>query len=281
MAQSGDLRMHCIGRFMLGVPQGWVESGRSQRMYVTSLKDDLPPTRFDVMTDEALLPVLRDNMALTLPLVKMFTLEGVGPAAWFGHQDSVNRQLSVLAGMPDAPFLMVAMATTGREEMAEEGLTRLATGYTPGARTGFCLTHGAMTLEPSRNEATSLTFINPAFPEASISFSTQTISKPRTDGPLMDISGDIKAMRGTGTVLVSLGERYRKVAGRKGHDGRTQMTEPGKEPVLIYRYFDGGVAGDQTSPEMIVSLDGPAVNRDELEAAWDAVLDSIRKVPLQ
>ena len=268
MAQSGE--QHCIGRFSLTAPPGWEVAGRTQKMYLTELVDDLPAYIAENQDRDRITPVMRNGAsAESRPFIRTFGVgDNKGLAKTFGYGDvhSANLQLSVLMGPPDSPLLMVILVSAGNEDKIGNILaTKIATGYKPGARTGFCLTHGAMTLEPSSNETVSLTLTNSAFPDASIRLSTQTISKSRRDGPLMDIAGDIRAMRGTGTTLTSLGEHSRKVAGRKGHDGRTQMTEPGKEPVLVYRYFDGGVAGDQTAPEMIISLDGPASNREGLE----------------
>jgi hypothetical protein len=64
-----------------------------------------------------------------------------------------------------------------------------------------------------------------------------------------------------------------------GRDALAELTQPGKPPVLSYRFFFAGIPGDPLSPEMTLSLDGPSSERAALDAAWDHWLGSVRPVP--
>lgn len=283
MVTAPDADRVCLGRFSFALPQGWLVSGRDQRIYFSRVTDDLRSLGRALPGVSPVQRVLRGDAPGSEPPLREFTLDGVGPAAWYavGGVHSPNRRLAVLAGSPESGLRLEAMATTGREGQAEQGLRQLAAGYRAGARTGFCLPHGAIVLDPSRSESTRLTALNPRVHGAELRFSTVTTATPRSDGPLADPAADAQAMAGTGTTLTPISKTERRVAGLAGHDARALLKEPNKEPTLIYRFFHPGTANSATAPEIIAALDGPAGRQAELDAAWDQLLDSVRPVPLR
>jgi hypothetical protein len=274
-----------IGRFRLVLPEGWALTGREQKIYRSSVTDELRGLgpAMPIPGISTAMRVLRGDLPASDPVLREFMLDGVGPAAWFalGNPSSPSRRLVVLAGTPEAGLRMEALATAGREAQAEEGLRQLAAGYRPGARVGFCLPNGAFAVEPGRNETTRLLAEHPRLPGASLRFSTTATTAPRSDGPLADPAADAQAMAGSGSSLKPLGQTERVVAGLRGRDARAELSEPNKAPTLIYRYFFAGVAANAAAPEMLVALDGPVSARPLLDAAWNGLLDSVRPVPLR
>jgi hypothetical protein len=117
--------------------------------------------------------------------------------------------------------------------------------------------------------------------DATLWMSTQTIAKPRDDGPLADPDADAQALAGSGVTLRSLHRRERTVAGLTGRDALAEVRAAAAPPRLMYRFFYGGTPGNASAPEVIIALDGPASERAELDRVWSGVLDSMRPVPLR
>ena len=269
----------CIGRFAFTLPAGWAVAGRQQKMYFTTLDDALPPAAPGLSEADRTLAWLHQGLPPKAPLIRQFTLEGLGPAAWFGlgSADSVDRRLVALAGPPATPLRMEAMATKGREAIAEKGLRMIAAGYRPGARTGFCLSGGAMQLDPSRNETTELVAENAQLPDARLTFATQAVAKP--DETTTDSSAEIANAAGLGAKLRILHQGPRMVAGLAGHELLGELTRPGAASRLIFRFAFAGKPRQATEPSMTVMLQGPATQQAALDAAWQGMLGSLQPVP--
>ncbi|MCU0970013.1 MAG: T6SS immunity protein Tli4 family protein [Rubrivivax sp.] len=277
-ARGGDA---CIGRFGLVLPEGWMPTGREQRIFFTRVDDDLPQLAPGVSAADAARRVLRGDAPPSDPVLREFVLDGVGAAAWFGlgSRTSPNVRLVALAGRPDAGLRMEALATRGREAQVETGLRQLAAGYRTGVQAGFCLARGAIVLGPSRSESARLVATRSAPAPMRLSISTRTVEQPREDGPLADPAADAAAMAGSGTSIRAQPPRERTVAGLEGRDTRGELVEDGKPAQAVYRFFFPGRAGDAMAPELIVALDGPVVQRPLLDETWASVLDSMRLLP--
>lgn len=273
----------CLGRFAFTLPEGWAAAGREQKIYRARVSDDLRTGLSAVPGLSATMRVLRADLPAGDPLLREFTVDGVGPGAWFGLGDpaSPSRRVVLLAGSADSGVRMEALATQGKEAQAQEGLRQLAAGYRPGARTGFCLPQGAFQVDPGRNETTRLAATHVRLPGAELRFSTTVVTTPRTDGPLVDPAADAQAMAGSGTTLKPLGQADRQVGGLAGRDSRAELQEPRKPPTLVYRWFHPGQPASATAPEVIIALDGPAAAKAALDAAWNQLLDSVRPVPVR
>jgi Tle cognate immunity protein 4 C-terminal domain len=273
----------CLGRFGFTLPDGWTVAGREQKIYRSRVSDDLRAGAATLPGLSATMRVLRSDLPAGDPLLREFSIDGVGPGAWFGLGDpnSPSRRVVLLAGSAEAGVRMEALATQGKEAQAQEGLRQLAAGYRPGARTGFCLPQGAFQVDPGRNETTRLAAEHPRLPGAELRFSTEAVTTPRTDGPLVDPAADAQAMAGSGTTLKPLGQADRQVAGFTGRDSRAELQEPRKPPTLVYRWFHPGQPASATAPELIIALDGPASAKAALDAAWNQLLDSVRPVPVR
>lgn len=273
----------CLGRFGFTLPEGWAVVGREQKIYRSRVSDDLRAGAAVLPGLSATMRVLRSDLPAGDPLLREFTIDGVGPGAWFGLGDpnSPSRRVVLLAGNADSGVRMEALATQGKEAQAQEGLRQLAAGYRPGARSGFCLPQGAFQVDPGRNESTRLAAANPRLPGAELRFSTNAVSTPRTDGPLADPAADAQAMAGSGSSLKPLGQTERQVGGLAGRDARAELQEPRKAPTLVYRFFYAGQPASATAPEVIIALDGPASAKGALDAAWNQLLDSVRPVPVR
>ncbi len=272
----------CLGRFSLSLPAGWSPAGREQMIYRSRVTDDFH--RFvPVAGMSRQNRILRGELSPADPVLREFSLDGVGPGAWFGlgSPTSPSRHVVLLAGTVEAGVRLEVLASTGKEAQAQEGLRQLAAGYRPGARSGFCLPNGAFAVDPGRNESTRIAAESSRILGAELRFSTVAVSTPRTDGPLADPAADAQALAGSGTTLKPLSQTERTVAGLNGRDSRAQLQEPGKAPTLIYRYFFAGLALNAAAPEIIIALDGPADQQPALDAAWNQLLDSVRPVPLR
>ncbi|MBL8303283.1 MAG: hypothetical protein JNM26_10980 [Ideonella sp.] len=273
----------CLGRFAFTLPDGWSVAGREQKIYRARVTDDLRSGVANLPGLSATMRVLRSDLPAGDPLLREYTIDGVGPGAWFGLGDpnSPSRRVVLLAGGADGGVRMEALATQGKEAQAQEGLRQLAAGYRPGARAGFCLPLGAFQVDPGRNESTRLAAANARLPGADLRFSTNVVITPRTDGPLVDPAADAQAMAGSGTTLKPLGQADRQVGGLAGRDSRAELQEPRKPPTLVYRWFHAGQPASATAPEIIIALDGPAASKAALDAAWNQLLDSVRPVPVR
>jgi hypothetical protein len=268
----------CIGRFSLSPPPGWVLQARTQKMYLTDL-DDAPPPPAPGSSDPVL-DRLRQGLPSKTPLIRRFELDGVGPAAWFGlgSADSFDRRLVVLSG----PLRMQLLSGKGREAPAERAMRMIAPGYRAGARTGFCLARGAMHLEPSRNESTSLTLAAQAWPDTLFSLQTRTVDKPDETHPLAQPEAELSGMAGSGVSVNLSSQSARTVAGLAGRELRGQMRASATAaPFRLYRFFHPGVGRQSGAPLMTLELDGPATEGAALDQAWNALLDSLRPLPLR
>lgn len=272
-----------LGRFRFVLPAGWVVAGREQKTYFSRVSDDLSPSGPSVPGMSETLRILRGGIPPNDPLLREFTLDGVGPAAWFalGDAQSPNRRLVVLAGSPEGGVRIDTLASVGRELQAEQALRQLAAGYRAGVRTGFCLPHGAITLDPSRSESADLVATSLHTPNAELKFSSLVVAKPRSDGPLADPAADARALRGSGATLKLLSSHKRQVAGFSSYDKRVEFQEAGKPPVLMYNFFFAGAAASSVAPEIIIALDGPTAAKAMLDAAWNQFLDSVQPIPLR
>lgn len=267
----------CIGRFSLSPPPGWVLQARSQKMYLTDLDDAPPPVSG---SSDPVMDRLRQGLPPKTPLIRRFELDGVGPAAWFGlgSADSFDRRLVVLSG----PLRMQLLSSKGREAQAERAMGMIAPGYRAGARTGFCLAHGAMHLEPSRNESTSLSLAAQAWPDTLLSLQTRTVDKPDETHPLAHPEAELAGLAGSGVSIRLSPQSSRTVAGLAGRELRGEMRASATAaPLRLYRFFHPGVGRQAGAPLMTLELDGPATERAALDQAWNALLDSLRPLPLR
>lgn len=268
----------CIGRFSLSPPPGWVLQARSQKMYLTDLDDAPPPPAAG--SSDPVLDRLRQGLPPKAPLIRRFELDGVGPAAWFGlgSADSFDRRLVVLAG----PLRLQLLSGKGREAPAEKAMRMIAPGYRAGARTGFCLAHGAMQLDPSRNESTALTLAAPAWPGTVFSLQTRTVDKPDETHPLAQPEAELAGMAGSGVAVTLSPPSARTVAGLAGRELRGEMRASATAaPRRLYRFFHPGVGRQAGAPLMALELDGPATEQAALDQAWNTLLDAMRPVPLR
>ena len=267
----------CIGRFSLSPPAGWVLAGRSQKMYLTDL-DDTPPQ--PAGSADPVLDRLRQGLPPKAPLIRRFEVDGVGPAAWFGlgSSDSFDRRLVVLAG----PLRLQLLSGMGREAPAEKAMRMIAPGYNAGARTGFCLAHGAMQLEPSRNESTELRLEATAWPGTLFTLNTRAVDKPDETHPMANPEAELAGIAGSGVTVKLSAQVPRTVAGLPGRELRGEMQASATAaPRRLYRFFHPGVGRQAGAPLMTLSLDGPATVQAALDQAWNALLDSLQPVPLR
>lgn len=269
----------CLGRLTIDIPEGFVPTGRSSSMWHVDLStldlegrmpDDLWEDRIERLKSDVA-PATDEDEAVDTLRVEPGML-----AVVYMSDPSDPDLITVEAQKPYGTHVLRLRFEGLAEKRADifRLLGNAAGSYEPGSTEGFCIGHGSILGKPSVNEFALMTLEHP---ETGIEFSiqSQTAGPHLSEHPLADIENEIRMMRPEGISLEVLKESRREVGGWDGYEGWVRMEEVGEEPMLRFTWFYPGSSADSRNPEIRIKAFAPAESRDELEASWEAVLNSV------
>jgi hypothetical protein len=263
---------HCTGRFDYSLPPTLVSSGSRQSIYLLDVAAEawLPGLGASEAWRKRLATTVMPKAGSTaVPAqARQFDLQGVGPAAWLQLYADRPDLITLLAMRPvpitNQSLFLRAEASTGREQLAQNLMSDVASKYAPSSAQGFCTGAGAFVIEPSMNERAIESF---AAPGVELSVQTETVNKP-DDG--QSSAGDPPP---GGKVLL---KHKRNVAGFEGIEERVQLPDDVVGTRLVYAWIFAGRAADGTAPRIRLSASGIASHAASLDIAWSALLASLR-----
>jgi hypothetical protein len=262
---------HCVGRFNFALPADLTPTGREQRIYLSKVWSEATPAGADPLQAWArhLTAIKQPPPSDTAPkLLREFNLAGVGPAVWYRPLPMNQDDLMLLTTKPGQGFslFLETDASAGLESIAEQGLTRLAAGFVPRSTEGFCVEHGAFVMPPSKNERAFASFAGGG---VDVSVQTETVSAPDNS---QDGGGDVQGIQ-------TLTRHARSIADFKGVEERVRISEKSAKPELVYSWNYPGLAADGLHPHIHLQASAPEDRRAALDAAWNSLLDSLRRRP--
>jgi hypothetical protein len=267
---------HCTGRFDYALPPALVSSGSRQSIYLLDVAAEpwLPGFGAGEAWKKRLATTLTPKAGSTAAAAqaRQFDLQGVGPAAWLQLHAGRPDLITLLAMRPvpitNQSLFLRAEASTGREQLAQNLVADVASKYAPGSAQGFCTGAGAFVIEPSMNERAVESF---AAPGVELSVQTETVARP-DDG--QSSAGDPPP---GGKELL---KHKRGVAGFDGIEERVQLPDDVVGTRLVYTWIFAGRAADGAAPRIRLSASGIASQAVSLDAAWNALLASLRPRPV-
>ena len=255
-----------IGRFRVGVPEGWKAISRSQMIYGV----EVAAGPADPAAWEAKVAVHTDK------IVSRPSLGASVTAIWY--KEGSDLILEAQALRDGIAVSIVRDAPEGKEAVAEKLASAVLENYKPGTAAGFCLGPGAIHMGPSLSESVRMNW-QLAAAGAKLEFSTQTVTEPDTQ-TFMDVEEERGMAGAAGGSLTVLSERDRTFAGLNGREIRIVVTLPGHEPQVRFTWHYPGVGRDGTKPKIDFVAKTSIAGQAALEAAWEAMLPSLESVPV-
>jgi hypothetical protein len=283
--QRGDMSTQCIGRFRFQVPDSLALAARSQRIYGVEVST-APVSPFGAASawSERVAEIrkMRAPEGKADPVVRSFEIEPGVPGIWYFNNPAGIRMLLESAKVVDGHVLrLVRAAPEGKESSAETLVKHVIEGYAPGVTDyGFCVGYGAITMEPSLNEATDGVFENPRVAGLEIRMETATVNQP-DEGTYSDLEEEKSYVEGTGANLKVLLERERTAAGLSGKEIRIEVTPKKGDPLVRFTWHFAGTPRNASQPKIDMVGSAPPDQRAQLEAAWEAVLQNMRPIPVR
>jgi hypothetical protein len=255
-----------IGRFRVGVPEGWKAMSRSQMIYGV----EVSAGSADPAAWEAKVAAHADK------IVSRPSLGASVTAIWY--KEGSDLILEAQALRDGIAVSIVRDAPEGKEAVAEKLASAVLENYKPGTAAGFCLGPGAIHMGPSLSESVRMNWQLPTA-GAKLEFSTQTVTEPDMK-TFMDVEEERGMAGAAGGSLTILSERDRTLAGLNGREIRIVVTLPGQQPQVRFTWHYPGVGRDGTKPKIDFVAKTSISGQAALEAAWEAMLPSLESVPV-
>ena len=286
MVETNTVNAWCIGRFRFTLIDLLKLAGRNQSIYGVDARTVLLSSQSADALWSARLTAIRSMKppADTRDvIIRNLQLETGIPAVWYFASSTSSRvlRLEAMKAVRDHALLVGFDAGTGKEPVAETLIRNVINAYLPGAEQGFCVGHGAITSEPGVNEKALSTFVHPELAEFRVSFDTHTVREPATTHPLSDIANEKRDVEAAGGQLRVLRDEERVVSDLRGREGRISVVSPGEKPFVRFTWHFPGVGqGRSDQPEILIKGIALTQHQSTLETVWEAMLQSVRRVPL-
>jgi hypothetical protein len=260
-------------------------AGRSQSIYRVEVSTEfIPPGGAQVEWANRIsrLKGLKPPPGASDVIIRTFELAPGVQAVWYFTDVAFAelRELEARKFVGDQIVLARRGVEAGGETDIERLVRNVINAYVPGDEHGFCIGAGAITSEPGINEQALARFVHRKLPEFEMSFDTHTVREPATQHPLSDIAADQRAFEAAGGSLTILRDTERTVAEIPGREGRISVVSPGENPFVRFTWHFAGVAQRSDLPEILIDGFAPTEHEATFEAVWEAMLQSVRRVPL-
>jgi len=264
-----------IGRFRIAIPEQTRVASRHQSIYGV----DIRTAPFDDVPIATQWRNLRAQFGPDAREIK-FPDDAIGLFYAPYSAMPMNLVLEAMRPMGSHALWVSCAVTAGKESSAERLVAKILSVYGPGTRHGFCAELGSIRMEGSLSESTTLSLVHKQTPGVKIDMETQTVMTPDTSTfTSLDEERDLaKAYGGT---LDVRSERYRTVAGMTGKEFRLALTLAGKTPKLRYTWQFSGEPRNPARPHINIVGIAESPSQSNLEAAWEALLDSLTPIPME
>ena len=284
MNQSTDSETHCIGRFQFAAPEAFNVTRRSQTIYRVNVRTDLLPlggTEAAWQNRLARIRALAPQPAAPDPIVRTFDLQPGMPAIWFiGDADSPQlRNLEAMKPVGNHVVRADALADAGKETLAEGLVRDILNAYHPETSHGFCIGDGSITLEPAQIEKTSLELTHRKLADLKLRLDTETVKEPDSK-TLSNVEEEELAIAARGGHMSILRNQPRIAAGLSGKEIRISVVVPGAHPFVRFSWHFPGAPINGVKPQIDIVGSAPTEQQAELVITWEAVLQSLRPIPL-
>jgi len=271
----------CVGRFRMSVPENVVVTSRSQSIYGVEVRTEPLRSMTAAKQWEQRLEALEKVPALPgkkSAIRSRLSLDSGVEAVWYDDGPNLL-MLEALKPFGDHTLWVSTDADAGKEPVAEKLSRAVVAAYAPETGYGFCLGFGSVRMGPSLSETARINFEHSGASGAKIEFASQTVRDPDTK-TYMNLDEERDFAKASGGTLIVLLERERTVENLPGKEMRISMTIPGEVPMVRYTWHFAGVPRDGTKPKINLVGRAAASGQAQLAAAWDALLNSIKSVPV-
>lgn len=276
-------REHRIGRFQFTLGSTLLPRGRYQSIYGVEVSTvAAAPGQATLLWAERL-AALRSGPkppGAAERILRGFELLPAVPAVLYHETPDNPGLVTLLAGKPfgDHLLLVARSADVAAAANLEKLVRGVVLGYRPAGQQGFDVGFGTLTSEPGVNEEARLTLTHAALPEFDIRFDSHNVREPERADPLQDFEQDRQRLAG-GVALSLLRNQPRRAAGLEGREGWVQFAYKTGENSLRLSWSYPGVAGQATTPAIMIVATARQQDRPALAAAWDMMLGSMRPIP--
>lgn len=258
---------HCLGRFDFALPSRLAPTGREQRIYLVKVWSEPSTAGSDGLWNQRKAEIERSAVGP----VTSFPLASLGSAVWYqpSAQYPDERRLFFMRPQTGHALFLEALASSGREKVAEQVVSRIAASYQPAVASGFCLGPGSLVIAPSRNERAQASFDGGG---VALSITMETVAA----------ADDGAATRGGAEGIQVLSQGRRPIAGLDGAEERVSMAPDGDAKggeTLVYTWVYPGQPGDGLRPRIRLKASAGEGSRAALESAWSALAQSLRQRP--
>ncbi len=259
---------HCLGRFDFVLPSRLAPTGREQRIYLVKAWAEPTAAGGDGGWSRRMAEIER---AAVGP-VTQFSLASLGSAVWYqpSAQYPDERRLFFMRPQTGHALFLEAQASSGREKVAEQVVSRIAAGYQAAVASGFCLGPGSLVIAPSRNERAQASFGGGG---VELAITMETVAAP----------DDGAATRGGAEGIQVLSQGRRPIAGLDGAEERVSMAPDGDAKggaKRVYTWVYPGQPGDGLRPRIRLKATAGEGSRAALDSAWSALTQSLHQRPL-
>lgn len=275
----------CVGRFRFTASDLMKLAGRNQSIYgVDASTVLLTPKSVDALWSERLTRIrsLEPPPEAGEAIIRNFHLAAEVPAVWYFPNSTFSnvRRLEAMNPSRNHALVVGVDAEAGTERLAEQLITNMINAYVPGAEHGFCIGQGSITSEPGVSEQALASFVHRQLADFRVSFDTHTVQEPATQHPLSDIAMYQSEFAAAGGSLIVLRETARIVADLPGREGRVSVVSPGEASIVRFTWHFPGAARRSDLPQIFIDGFAPTEHQATLEVVWEAMLQSVRRVPL-
>ncbi len=262
----------CIGRFEAGRPPDLEVEGRSQSIYgVTVHATLLPQGGFDTFWQQRL-----ERLRTQGTFKRTVELEGGTKGVWLSDEQT-GVQLDGARQFGDYALTAVRTGDQGREANVQKLVVGVIAAYRLDSRAGFCVERGVITSELGNAETTSLLLKHKTLGDLSIKFLTQTVKYPVPEERLSDAREIEESL--PGAKLERISSHRQRVADIDGLEERFAISPANGPPLVRFSWKCSGESFRADVPQIVIIGIAHKENQAQLAAAWDALLNSMRKVP--
>ncbi|HEU0124122.1 MAG TPA: T6SS immunity protein Tli4 family protein [Bryobacteraceae bacterium] len=269
------MSVECTGRFRLSVPDGMLVTSRSQSIYGVEVKT------VPAKEDSADVQWARRVESLGAAVQSKLSFDGGARGIWVRANPAVPSSLTLEASRAVGSHVLwlTTNVTAGKEELGEKLIRKLLSVYSEGTDSGFCVGAGSIRMEGSLSESARMTLEWLGGKPGKIEFGSQTVTEPdmRT---FMDLEEEKQFAKASGAALDVRMERERALAGLVGKEMRVAIALPNEAPQLRYTWHYPGQGRNPAHPKINLIGRVPASEQARLDTAWEAVLASLRTVPM-
>lgn len=264
----------CLGRFRFATPAGLRVSNSEFALYGTDVRGQPLGGQPPEAVWAAHLAALGANPEYAD--VEPFELPSGLRGATYRHGPN-TLLVDAFAAQGDEGLWLHRSLPEGKLPVAQRLLDNIASVWAVDPSRGFCFGAGALHAV-SLSERARVHLVDDARPEFRLEVDTLTVERPAASDLEFGEARDFARL--TKSKLEVLRDRTRGVAGLVGTERWLSMTVPDGRELLRFDWRYGGAPREAAAPRLTVHGVARGVDREALEAAFEAILASVEPIPL-